>query len=121
MEAITVSGKWEKAMKRAVRDNRKATLLSDGRFRVASKSHKGTVHYVSLDDHGHIAHCSDCPWWARYGRTNPCGHAGAVAIALSALKGFTLEAPAGTGASQEDDYSAPESGATKSQIFRMAA
>jgi hypothetical protein len=120
MEALAVTGTWERAMRRAIRDHRKATLLSNGRFRVASKSHQGAVHYVTLDDQGHISHCSECPWWARYGRTNPCGHAGATAIAIAALKGITIRAPVPAGVSSLKDYSAPESGASKHQILRAA-
>jgi hypothetical protein len=89
---IIPTSPWEKAMRRAIAAGMKATKRGDGTFRVPSQSAPGTTHTVELDQCGRIAQC-DCKGWARFGRKNPCKHAGAVAIALSALSGNTLEAP----------------------------
>jgi hypothetical protein len=92
---ITVTATWEKAMRRALAAGMKATKRADGTFTVPSQSNPGTIHTVTLNAAGHITSC-DCKGWARFGRKNACKHAGAVAIALSALAGNTLEAPKAT-------------------------
>jgi hypothetical protein len=74
-------------MERAMREGLKATKRVDGSFRVPSVSEPGKVHIVTLDEAGHIVDCSDCKGWERYGRSNPCKHAGAVAIGLAYLQG----------------------------------
>ena len=78
---ITVSGNWKRALERALRQGLKATKRVDGTYRVPSVSEPGKFHILTLDPAGHIAGCSECLGWERYGRGNPCKHAGAVAIA----------------------------------------
>lgn len=80
---ITVTRNWQRAIERALREGLKATKTAGtvGPYRVRSVSHPGTLHTVTLDTAGHIVSCSDCPGWNRYGRRNPCKHAGAVALA----------------------------------------
>lgn len=86
---ITVTPAWQRAMQRALADDQKPTLRTDGTYRVPSKSSPGAFHTVRLDAHGHIIHC-DCKGWERYGRSNPCRHAGAVALARSYMMGAHL-------------------------------
>lgn len=86
---VPVSPSWQRAMERALREGLKATLQGDGTFRVRSVSEPGKRHIVTLDEAGRIISCSDCKGWERYGRTNPCKHAGAVALARCALSGQT--------------------------------
>jgi hypothetical protein len=92
---ITVTTTWERSMRRALAEHVKATKRADGTFRVPSVSTADTFHTVTLDAAGHIASC-DCKAFQRWGRKFPCKHAGAVAIALSAMAGNTLEAPKAT-------------------------
>jgi hypothetical protein len=45
---------------------------------------------VLLDDSGHIVHCTQCKGWEKGGRSNPCKHAGAVALARIFLRGASI-------------------------------
>lgn len=86
---ITVSPTWQQAMERALADKQKAHLHTDGTFTVPSKSCPGAFHTVLVDEAGHITHCT-CRGWERYGRSNPCRHAGAVALARAYMMGAHL-------------------------------
>jgi hypothetical protein len=111
---ITPTSPWERAIRRALRERLKATLRADGTFRVASVSKPGTFHTVRLDECGRIIHCSECKGWENGGRERPCKHAGAVALAIAALKGATLQSPAVTPA----DLGVADFRPGKSNLFR---
>jgi hypothetical protein len=113
---ITPTPTWEKAIRRAIARGLKATLRADGTFRVASVSTPGTFHTVKLNAAGRIIEC-DCKGWTRYGRTNPCQHSGAVAVALVALKGRSLE----TASVPAVDLGVTDFRPGKSQLFRTVA
>lgn len=113
---ITVTPGWQRAMERAQREGLKATLTVDGTFRVRSVSKPGTFHTVSLDEHGHIAHCSDCKGWENGGRQRPCKHAGAAAIGRAYLTGVEL-----VPAKDEEPMPVASFRPARAQIFRAEA
>lgn len=108
---ITVTGPWRRAMERALRDGLKPTKRADGTYRVRSTSRPDCVHIVTLDQHGHIASCSDCPGWENGGRERPCKHAGSVALARAYELGAHLRI-------DRDDAGVVVARTTRSQIYR---
>src|SRR3954451_1636114 len=81
MTAVQLPDVWQRAMERAASDRLHALRLNTRAYAVRS-THlaRGTHHIVSLDEHGKIVSCSDCPGWR--GRQRPCKHAGCVARRL---------------------------------------
>lgn len=109
---ITLNQTWQRAIERAMREGLKATRCVDGTYRVRSVSHPGSQHIVTMNDAGHIDHCSDCLGWENGGRQRPCKHAGAVALAIIYLQGAHVNLEA------ETDI---ESRTTRSQPYQAVA